>query len=211
MIIPVIFENTDILAVDKPVGISTIPERNIEKESVLLYLSKKYPEKIFVVHRLDKETSGILIFAKNPGAHRFVNDQFSSRRVEKTYIAITQGIIKEEKGVLESPLRPCGSGRIKVDFESGKPSITEYEVTKRLENKTMVRIHPLTGRRHQIRVHFYSIGHPIVGDLLYGNTEEQKQYQRMMLHASSIRFILPGDESIALESPLPDTFLSFVS
>jgi tRNA pseudouridine32 synthase/23S rRNA pseudouridine746 synthase len=209
--INVIYENRDILAVDKPAGISTIPERNMERESVLSHLSGKYPEKIYVVHRLDKETSGILIFAKNPRAHQLINDQFSSRTIEKTYVAITHGIIKREKGIVESPLRPCGSGRIKVDSEKGKPCITEYEVVKRLENKTMVRVHPKTGRRHQIRVHFYSIGHPIVGDPLYGNLDEQKQYPRMMLHASRIRFILPGGEPTTLESPLPDSFQTLVS
>jgi RluA family pseudouridine synthase len=209
--IPVIFENESVLVVDKPAGISTIPERKIEKESVLSHLSETTPKKLYVVHRLDKETSGILVFAKNPEAHQFINDQFSSRKVRKTYIAITQGIVAQENGVIEKPIRSCGSGRVKVDLELGKPCITEFEVEKRLESNTLVRIYPLTGRRHQIRVHFYSIGHPIAGDPLYGKKDEQKQYPRLMLHALRIEFTLPGGESITLESPLPDSFKSLLS
>jgi RluA family pseudouridine synthase len=163
-----------------------------------------------VAHRLDKETSGIIIFAKNVAAHRYLNDQFSQRNVRKTYVALTHGVIEENSGIIDKPLRQFGSGRMGVDPQRGKPCITEFRVEERLGAYTLVQVHPITGRRHQIRVHLYSIGHPIVGDLRYGDREVQQQFPRLMLHAQRIAFRLPTGEEVVVEAAIPQSFQEVV-
>lgn len=204
--IPILFENKDILAVDKPAGISSIPERDGSKDCLLSLLSSMFKEKLYVVHRLDKEVSGVILFAKNAASHKHLNDQFSHRLIKKTYVALTHGVITEEKGVIDKPIRQFGSGRMGVDFRKGKISATEFHVTERLRAYTLVKVHTLTGRRHQIRVHLYSIGHPIVGDLRYGDETLQKQFSCLMLHAQDITFRLLSGEKITIESPIPESF-----
>ncbi|MCB4755941.1 MAG: RluA family pseudouridine synthase [Elusimicrobia bacterium] len=204
--IPVLFENDDLLVVDKPAGLASIPERDRQKDSVLTLLSAKAPQKLYVVHRLDKDASGVLVFTKNATTHKFLNDQFSTRAVQKTYVALVHGVLREEEGCIDKPIRLFGSGRMGVDTKNGKPCTTLFKVEKRFGKFTHVKIHPVTGRRHQIRVHFYSIGHPVVGDLLYGDRALQKTFPRLMLHASEIEFGLPQGEKLRLASPLPESF-----
>jgi len=202
-----LFEDDDILAADKPEGIACIPERVKGKENLLSVLESARPGKLYVVHRIDKEASGIVLFAKNAAAHRHVSLQFENRSVRKTYAALTHGVIAESGGRIEKPLRPFGSGRAGVDEGRGKACSTEFHVEARFESCTMVRVHPLTGRRHQIRVHLYSIGHPIAGDPLYGEQAEQIRFPRLMLHARTIGFALPSGRFVTVESALPKTFL----
>lgn len=152
--IPILFENADILAVNKPESLASIPEDGKGKDCLLSLLSTMFQERLYVVHRLDKEVSGVILLARNVAAHKYLNDQFSHGSVRKTYVALTHGIIEEASGLIDKPLRQFGSGRMGVDLERGKPSITEFYVTERLEAYTLVEAHPLTGRRHQIRVHF---------------------------------------------------------
>ena len=206
--IPILLENDDILAVNKPEGLSTIPERIKGKDCLLSVLSSAFPGKLYVVHRLDREVSGVIVFARNAAAHKCLNDQFSNRGVRKAYVALTHGIIRETTGLIDKPIRQFGSGRMGVDVQRGKSSITEFRVTERFEAHTLVMAYPLTGRRHQIRVHLHSMGHPIVGDLRYGDKAVQRRFPRLMLHAQKIAFQLPSGEKVAIEASIPESFNS---
>ncbi len=208
--IPVLFENDDILAVNKPEGLASIPGHAKDEASLLALVQSAFPEKLLVVHRLDKEVSGVLLFAKNVVAHKYLNDQFSQRNVRKTYLALTQGVIAETSGIIDRPIRQFGSGRMGVDPQQGKSCITKFEVAERFEGYTLVKVYPVTGRRHQIRVHFYSIGHPVVGDLRYGDKAVQRLFPRLMLHAQEITFRLPSGEKVTIEAPTPESFKSVI-
>jgi RluA family pseudouridine synthase len=204
--IPLLYDDDDLVAINKPAGISSIPERDLSIASVLSLLQAQLTSRLFIVHRLDKEVSGVMLFAKTAAAHRFLNREFLSRGVRKTYCALVHGVVKEEKGVIEKNIRQFGSGRMGIDEEKGKPSATEYAVRARFDAHTLVSVFPLTGRRHQIRVHLYSIGHPIAGDPLYGDMRLLKGYPRLMLHSESIAFKLPKGKEMAISSPLPPEF-----
>ncbi|MGK9475704.1 RluA family pseudouridine synthase [Melioribacter sp. OK-6-Me] len=205
MEIDIIYEDDSLIAVNKPEGIAAIPESNNMAINLYKMLSEKYGRKIYVVHRLDKEVSGIIIFAFNSETHRELNLLFESRNVQKTYKALIIGKPEADEGIINYPLRQFGSGRMGVDHEKGKPSETYYEVLKYYNGHALVKLNPLTGRRHQLRVHMYSIGCPIAGDLKYGNREVQKKYPRLMLHAESIRFDY-GGKSYRLRVDLSDSF-----
>ncbi len=204
-VISVLFADEHVIVVHKPEGLPSIPEPGAQ-DCLLSLLSSMFPEKLYVVHRLDKEASGVILFARNAMAHRLLSEQFSNRSVQKTYVALTHGVITDSAGVIDRPLREFGSGRIGVDFQRGKPSITEFRVLERFAGHTLVEVHPRTGRRHQIRAHFYSIGHPIVGDLRYGNRALQRQHPRLMLHAQRIEFTLPPGRRVTVEAPVPESF-----
>jgi len=186
--LPILYEDEDILAIDKPSGISSIPERNRTIDSIVTLLEKQTGRKIFVVHRLDKEVDGAMLFAKTAAAHKFLNGEFLNRIVRKTYLALVHGAMTEGRGSIEKAIRQFGSGRMGVDEEKGKPSKTDYLVLKREGPYTLVNAFPVTGRRHQIRVHLYHSGHPIVGDRMYGDPAVAKRFPRLMLHAQSIAF-----------------------
>lgn len=204
--IPILLEDDDIIAVSKPEGLSAIPEHDPRRESLLASLSAQLQRELFVVHRIDKEVSGVIIFAKNAAAHRWLNEQFSKRAVRKTYLALTHGAIEQHAGTIAKPLRQFGSGRVGVDTAQGKLSSTSFEVLKRFTSHTLVHATPRTGRRHQIRVHLYSIGHPVVGDLRYGNKAVQRVFPRLMLHALSLELRLPSGTGLAVEAPVPESF-----
>jgi tRNA pseudouridine32 synthase / 23S rRNA pseudouridine746 synthase len=180
--ISTIFEDDDILAVAKPEGLAVIPERDGEAPSLFEMLCTQRDERLYVVHRIDKDTSGLILFARNARMHRWLNGQFEARAVEKTYLALVHGQVEVESGSIEAPLRQFGSGRVAVDPERGKPSTTEFRVGRRFVAYTLVEARPRTGRRHQIRVHLYHLGHPIVGDPLYGDRAIQQGFARLMLH-----------------------------
>jgi len=209
-VISILFENDDIIAVNKPEGLASIPERAREKECMFSLLSAVVPGKLYVVHRLDKEVSGVIVFARNAAVHRNLNVQFSSRAINKTYIALTHGIINKNIGVIKKPLRQFGSGRVGVDTQRGKLSATEFEVIKRLGAYTLINVYPISGRRHQIRAHLYSIGHPIVGDLRYGNKKVQQKFPHLMLHAQKITLQLPSGQTITIEAPIPESFKAVI-
>jgi len=211
--LPILFENDHIIAVDKPEGLAAIPERKKAALSVLSQLSVGTQRKIYVVHRLDKEASGVIVFAKNAQAHQYLCRQFASHAVNKTYLALTHGRLQQESGTIDKPLRQFGSGRVAVDTGLGKPCLTEFSVVERFAppmDYTLVRAQPVTGRRHQLRVHFYSIGHPIVGDPLYGQQEKSDERRatnkRLMLHAEKITFQLPSGRELTIEAPPPESF-----
>jgi RluA family pseudouridine synthase len=204
--IAILHEDDDLIAVDKPVKLASIPERNPERISLLKILSEARQQKLFVVHRLDKQVSGVILFAKNAETHRYMNQLFEQRKIHKTYFALVHGLINEGSGTIAKPLRRFGSGRMGEDQEKGKPCITQYTVEKCCSGYTLVKVYPQTGRKHQIRAHFFGIGHPIVGDTLYGDKSLQKKYPRLMLHARAICFRSSSQQDILIESPIPPVF-----
>jgi RluA family pseudouridine synthase len=205
-LVPILFESADIIAVDKQEGLTSIPGSEKGKETLLELLSKQYRQKLFVVHRLDKDVSGVMLFAASAAAHKCLNGQFAAHTVHKAYLALVHGTLDTEKGCIHKPIHRFGSGRMGVDQLRGKPSSTNFEALERLAKYTLVKALPLTGRTHQIRVHFYSIGHPIVGDRLYGDTAAQAAFPRMMLHAQTITFKLSSGEEKTVEAPVPESF-----
>ena len=205
--IPVLFENDDILAVNKPEGIVSTPAPG---GGLPEFIRAGHAEKLYPVHRLDKDVSGVILFAKNADAHRRLNGEFERRAVKKTYVALTHGVIAKNRGIINAPIREFGSGRMGVDPKTGKPSVTEFKVEERFGAFTLVRAFPLTGRRHQIRVHFYHIGHPVVGDLRYGDRAGQKTFPRLMLHALAVELPTPSGARLTIEAPLPESFCAVV-
>jgi len=204
--VAVLYESDGLLAVDKPEGVVSISEGGRGGLPELLREQGVFGGKLFPVHRLDRGASGVIVFAKDPDAHRFLNGEFDRRAVRKTYLALTHGVIAANRGTVNKPIREFGSGRMGVDPRRGKPSVTEFVVERRLAAFTLVRARPLTGRRHQIRVHLYSLGHPIAGDLRYGERAAQEKFPRLMLHALEIEFALPSGEQVKIEAPLPESF-----
>ncbi|HEX9652394.1 MAG TPA: RNA pseudouridine synthase [bacterium] len=202
----ILYEDDALLAVNKPEGLASITERRLEAENLHKLLTAQFQQRLYIVHRLDKEASGVILFAKHAEAHQFLNDQFSNREVKKTYAALVHGSIDDDHGIFDQPIREFGSGRMGVDPSRGKESVTNFEVVKRWDKFTLIHALPITGRRHQIRVHFYSTGHPIVGDLRYGDKKVQGQFPRLMLHALRIEFRLYSGQRKTIESPLPPSF-----
>jgi RluA family pseudouridine synthase len=204
--IDILYEDEDIVVVNKPEGLVAVPERRGLEQSLIEMLSAQRAEKLFIVHRIDRETSGVIVFARNAEAHRQLNLQFETRSVEKMYLALVLGVIGDDRGEIDKPLRQFGSGRVAVDDQRGKASITEFRVLERLEAFTLLDVRPHTGRRHQIRAHLYSIGYPIVGDPLYGDRTSQRFYPRLMLHAHRLSLHLPSGKRLAVEAPIPESF-----
>lgn len=203
----ILLEDESVVLIDKPVGIPTIPERlDAQGFCVKKNLEDTLGQKLLVVHRLDKEVSGLLIFAKTPEAHRFLNLEFEHRRVSKTYLALLWGYMEQSSGVIDKPIRQYGSGRMGIDDDQGKPSQTEYQVVERWKDMTLVEASPRTGRRHQLRVHFYSQGHPIVGDRRYNLPKWTESVPRLMLHAWRLRIRHPSGKYIEVECPAPPAF-----
>jgi len=225
MKIKILYEDKDILAIDKPSGIMVHPDgRDKNKDKTILDLFiKKYP-KMEIVHRLDRDTSGVLLLAKNAKAHEFLKKQFMDRNIKKTYVAFVAGHINNEKGKINKPI-----GRSPSDFRRRlagrgargemREAITEYTVLKRFTSPqpspykgegvkfTYVEIFPKTGRTHQIRVHMKYINHPVVCDSLYDPKGFcPKEIKRLALHAKSIEFRNLKEKIIKVESPLPKEF-----
>lgn len=199
-------ETAEFVIADKPSGLLAIPgrgERAVE-ETLKDMLEKKYGS-IYVVHRLDRDVSGAILFAKTPEAHKYYSKLFETRNIEKTYIALVCGKMTG-RGEINKPLKQRGSGRVSVVFD-GKPSVTAWRVMKNYGNKwTLVEARIITGRRHQIRAHFYSIGHPIAGDALYGDIAEQKLFPRVLLHSWKIKFQDMDGKNVFAEAFPPEDF-----
>ena len=209
--IEIIYENKDIIVVNKPAGMMVHGvEGKISVEPTLAdILLEKYPEirtvgddpnlRPGIVHRLDKDTSGVMVVARNQKSFEYLKSLFKTRDIKKTYIAVVSGVPKEKQGIIDQPIG-IKNGTTRRSVRSGKmakPAVTEYEVTKTTETIdghgkespfTLLSVSPKTGRTHQIRVHLKSIGHPIVGDVLYGPKKQPPWATRLMLHAASIEF-----------------------
>lgn len=191
--VDIVFEDDHILAVNKPSGLLSVPGRAPEHhDSMWSRLHETYPE-IQVVHRLDMCTSGLMLLAKSKHAESALKKQFQFRLTHKVYCARVWGQLEQEEGVIELPLicdwpnRP----KQKVCFEDGKPSKTLFQVAKREEKTTIVRLLPITGRSHQLRVHMQALGHPIVGDEFYSEGEAFQFSDRLELHAAELSFYHP--------------------
>lgn len=187
-----IFENEKFLVINKPYNLLSIPARGtlLESPNVYSLMKKEYGE-IYIVHRLDRETSGLMLLARDKNTHSDLCKMFENRQIVKKYIAFVFGNVEKNHGIIDKRIKEFSSGRSAVDF-NGKDSITLYKVLERFEKYTLLELELKTGRRHQIRVHLYSIGHPIVGDSLYGNISEQKKYPRLMLHSYFLSFNYEG-------------------
>lgn len=189
----VLHVDDDILVVAKPSGLLSVPGRGPDlADCVETRARSEYPD-VLIVHRLDLETSGVMLMARNPTSQRHLGHQFEQRTVQKTYIARVHGHMSEDEGVVDAPLsgdwpnRP----RQKIDFERGRPARTLWRVLDREPNATRLELRPETGRTHQLRVHLHHIGHAILGDRLYGCDVTQHAANRVQLHASSLGFIHP--------------------
>jgi RluA family pseudouridine synthase len=203
-----IYEDASLLVVNKPAGLSVLPD-GWEKDSD--YVVKRLEEqfgKVFIVHRLDKITSGVMVFARDAETHRALNIQFETHEAQKTYHAILEGTPKWEEKVVKYPLRANvgHKHRTVVDDKNGKPSETRFRVIKRFEEAALVEVKPMTGRTHQIRVHAYALGHPLVEDVLYG-ARDQYGLPRPMLHAQTLSFVHPAtNERVKFSAPHPADF-----
>ncbi|MGD8173130.1 RluA family pseudouridine synthase [Vibrio sp. TRT 21S02] len=189
----IVFEDEHILAVNKPSGLLSVPGRAPEHyDSMWSRLQETHPD-IQVVHRLDMSTSGLMVLAKNKHAESALKKQFQFRLTHKVYYARVWGDVEQEEGVIELPLicdwpnRP----KQKVCFDDGKPSKTLFQVAKREDKTTIVRLLPVTGRSHQLRVHMQALGHPIVGDEFYSEGEAYEFSDRLELHAAELSFYHP--------------------
>lgn len=233
--IKTIYEDADILIIDKPSGLLTHPvNREDKSESVVSWVLKTHPEIVGVkdvcgeklgnwvdlrpgiVHRLDKETSGLLVIAKNQPAFDYLKKLFQERKIKKTYIALVYGRLKNKKGVIEIPLGKLGTRQTtrihgKRDLKE-KNAITEYEVLKEYTGYSLLEIAPKTGRTHQIRVHLKSIGHPVVCDPLYAGKKLvcPPELGRLFLHAQKLSFVSPAGESLTVETDSPPELAGFL-
>ena len=196
----IIFEDEHVLAVDKPAGRPTIPGRGDIGEALNAELERRLGRKIFVAHRLDLEASGVVVFAKDAATHRLLCAQFEGRGAKKTYLALVAGALTGE-GVVNSPLKEFGSGRVAPSSE-GKKSKTRWRVERTGRGATLLRVEPETGRRHQIRAHLCSIGHPILGDSRYGPPPRPiGGAARLMLHALELSLTAGRDYTFRAEPP----------
>lgn len=186
--IPVLHEDSDLLIVDKPAGLLSVPGKGDDLQDCLLTrLEKAFPT-VRLVHRLDRDTSGVMVFALTAHAQKHLGLQFETRRVKKSYVARIAGELEPKEGEIDLPLTVDWPNRPRqmVCHESGKPALTGWKVVKSGEGESRVRLFPHTGRSHQLRVHMLSLGHPILGDDLYA-PETAGNYPRMMLHAEELR------------------------
>ena len=216
----ILYEDQDLLIINKPAGIIVHPTvNNINNPSIASWFLQKNPFvsnvgenqlRPGIVHRLDKETSGTLILAKNDFIFNYLKNLFKTREIKKKYIALVKGEIKKEYGIIDLPLMRSKKSPIKrkVVFkkDKGKIALTKYKVQKLYKGYTLLEIFPQTGRTHQIRVHLASIGFPVVGDKVYGKSEKLNELNlsRHFLHAQTISFVLPYGKLVKTEAPLPE-------
>ncbi|WP_166418087.1 RluA family pseudouridine synthase [Cochlodiniinecator piscidefendens] len=201
----IIHSDHQILLVNKPAGLLSVPGKGEHLADCLITrVQAAFPEAL-LVHRLDRDTSGVMIFALTPSAQRHLGLQFEKRHTKKVYVARVFGRVDERTGTIDLPLivdwpnRPLQH----VNFETGKQAITDWRVVKYGENETRVRLFPLTGRSHQLRVHMKEIGHPILGDPFYA-TGEALNAPRLMLHAESLRIRHPdGGKGLTFSAKCP--------
>lgn len=225
----ILYEDENVLVVNKPAGLVVHGDGRTKEATLADWVLEKYPEmkeigepfkksdgviipRPGIVHRLDRDTSGVLILAKNQDTFLFLKTQFQNREVQKEYEAIVYGRVKEPKGVIDIPI-----GKSKKDFRQWlahedargilREAVTEYQVINTGEKFTHIRIHPKTGRTHQIRVHMKALGNPIVCDSLYAKGREcALGLDRTALHAVKITFKLPDNKMVTVEAPFPQDF-----
>lgn len=226
----VLFENEAFVVLNKPAGLLSIPDREGKENSLKRMLQDKYGQ-IFTVHRIDRETSGVIVFAKNEDSHRFLSVAFEDRNVEKYYQGIVQGTLTEKEKTIDAPImeNPSKKGLMMVN-RKGKPSTTIFRVLEEFGKYSLIEFRILTGRTHQIRVHMADYGHPIVCDPLYGDgkpillsslkkkfnlskdqLEERPIMPRLALHAWKLKFKDEQGKEHEFVAPLPKDMRAFMA
>ena len=229
----IIYEDADILVINKPAGLLAHPT-SIQMENTLVNaLVARYPDianvgenpmRPGIVHRLDKDTSGLMIVAKNQKAFEYIKEQFLNRTVTKKYLALVWGVPEKNEGVIEYEIRASKTNRLKrvavkkpADIKNmpSRAATTLYKVIKIIDDKfALIEAQPLTGRTHQIRVHLAAIGHPIVGDVLYGAKKESVRglgMKRQFLHAFYLKFMAPSGKEMEFELELPEELKQLIA
>lgn len=222
-------ENDDFIAIDKPSGLLSVPDREGNEISLKTILKNRYGE-IYTVHRLDKDTSGIIVFAKNSETHKFLSGLFENREVEKYYTGMVHGLPPQETGTIDAAImeHPVKKGVMVVN-KKGKHALTDYHLIESFGNYSLMQFRIHTGRTHQIRVHTKHIQHPIVCDPVYGNgepvmlsaikrkfnlskkeEEEKPLFNRLALHAEKLVFTDQHKQQHIIESPLPKDMRAFL-
>ncbi|MEM9630658.1 MAG: RluA family pseudouridine synthase [Pseudomonadota bacterium] len=193
--LPVLHEDEDLLVVNKQAGLLSVPGKAAEHSDCLERRAQELYSGARIVHRLDMDTSGVMVLAMNAAAHRHLGLQFERRKTDKTYVAEVWGHLQEEEGEVDLPLVCDWPNRPKqmVSFEHGRPALTRWKVLERTEKTSRVRLFPHTGRSHQLRVHMLSLGHPIIGDRFYAEGEALNASARLALHAESLELHHPSD------------------
>jgi tRNA pseudouridine32 synthase/23S rRNA pseudouridine746 synthase len=201
----ILHEDTTILVVNKPAGLLTVPGKLEGRQDCLITRLQAARWDALTVHRLDCDTSGVIIFARTKQAQGFLGQEFEQRRAQKTYVARLKGRLEPDSGTVDLPLgsdweyRP----RQKVDHQKGRPAVTDWQVISRTDTETRVRLTPHTGRSHQLRVHMLALGHPILGDQIYA-PETLIDHNRLMLHAETLSLHHPATkERVSFTAPAP--------
>ena len=215
------FENDDLIVVNKPAGMVVHPSAG-HQSGTLVHAALAHSDEIEgvggiqrpgIVHRLDKDTSGLILLAKNDQAHQWLQEVFRSRRVDKTYLALVDGAPPTKRGRVEASIGrdPVDRKRMAVvPPDKGRFAVSEYATETRYQQHTLLEVHPVTGRTHQIRLHMAFLGCPIVGDRIYGRRRPSLEIDRQFLHAARLSIRLPGESlPVEFEAPLPDD-LAFV-
>lgn len=209
--LPIIYRDKHVLVISKPAGVLAHSKGALNDEFTVADFFRRYTSynldtnRPGIVHRLDRDTSGVMIGALDDETAKLLQKQFSSRKTKKTYYAIVKGIPKHEKANLDLPIErnPSAPSMFRVG-PNGKKALTIYEVIASHDNISLVKLQPLTGRTHQLRVHMAYIGHPIIGDRIYGETTD-----RLYLHAYSLEITIPNGKRTTFIAPLPDEFTKF--
>ena len=216
----IIYEDDRLIVIDKPAGMVVHPAPGNYSgtlvNALLYHINRLSSSELRpgIVHRLDRETSGLLIVAKDDRAHSFLARQFNKRTADKRYLAIVEGVVQLDNGVISYPIgrHPRDRKRMSVKFSEAKSAITNYKVLERFKDKTLLEIKPETGRTHQIRVHMAYIGHPVAGDATYGRKKRNPLIKRQMLHAWRISFLHPTiKERKTFESVLPEDMNTLIA
>ena len=216
--VPVIYEDNDIIVVNKPKGMVVHPANGNPDGTLVNAILAMCKESLSgiggeirpgIVHRLDKDTSGLLIVAKNDLAHMNMSKQIQDRQVTKKYIALVKGIMPEDEATIDMPIARSTKDRKKMAVDpKGKNAVTHFKVLERFEKYTLLELKIDTGRTHQIRVHMSYIGHPVVGDMVYSNGKNEFGVEGQMLHAKYLEFKHPiTGELLKLEAPIPEYFI----
>lgn len=210
----IVFEDTEFLVVNKPSGMLIHPTVRVRTGTLLnalahhLNISKTAAEdfkRAGLVHRLDKDTSGLVAIAKTARSHRILCSHFQRKMVEKRYFALVEGVIKEDSGTIDAPVGRFAEKRLWNIKEDGKRAVSNFWVKQRFDDKTLLELEPVTGRTNQLRIHLAHVGHPIIGDVKYGGRE----FPRLCLHAYKLNFWHPnGVERLNFETDLPDDFFT---
>jgi 23S rRNA pseudouridine1911/1915/1917 synthase len=210
----IVYEDEDLAVVDKPADLVVHPAPGHERGTLANALVARYPDlpvdeagRPGIVHRLDKDTSGLMLVAKNEGVRRDLQAQFKRGEVHKVYLALVEGKVEPADGVIDAPLGrdPRDRKRMAVVRSGGRQAVTEYHVLEHLGDFTLLEVRPQTGRTHQVRVHLAFIRHPVVGDKTYGHRKQRLDVERQFLHAHRLGFRLPASgERLELVSELPD-------